>query len=824
MKISYSWLKDYVDFSLSPDEIANKLTFAGLEVESVDKEEGVKGGLIGVVVGEVLTCIEHPDSDHLKITTVNIGADEALNVVCGASNVAAGQKVAVATIGTKLYFTEPPLTIKKGKIRGAVSEGMICAEDELCLGSSHAGIMVLDQNAVPGTPLKDYLNIKDEYVLEIGLTANRSDAMGHIGVARDLCALMSADNYKNNSKDFAKLNLPDVSAFKKDNNELLIDIQIDDTEACPRYAGVSIKGVTVKESPEWLKNRLMSIGLKPINNIVDIGNFVLFETGHPLHTFDADEISGNKIIVKKLPKGTKITTLDNIERTLTGEDLMICNAKEPMVIAGILGGSKSGITEKTKNVFIEAAVFNPPTIRKTAKHHTLSTDASFRYERSVDPEMTILALKRAALLIKEIAGGTISSDVNDVYPNIIERKKVNINFKRIQSLIGKNIPAEEILFILKSMEMDILSSSNDDALIAVPTAKYDVTREADLIEEILRIYGYNNIETDSYHTFSTNTEAQINNDKFVNKAANFLSANGFREIMNNSLSADVYTELSDKLSSENNVKILNPLSKELNIMRRNLLFGGLQSMAYNINRRVKDLKLYEFGNIYSYNPDVPQDADVRKRYNEEFHLSILITGNDTHENWYEKSKEVSFFSLKSTVLRMLHLVGLNDASKLEEVVSDGTFGETLKISIANKLVAEISIVSKNILSYFDIKQTVYYADINWNNVLSIASKSKTQFKPVPKFPEVRRDLALLVNLDVKFADILSLTKSKGSKLIREINLFDVYEGEKIGLDKKSYAISFIIRDDEKTLTDNQIDKIMNQLIELFTKNLNATIR
>ncbi|MDL2227561.1 phenylalanine--tRNA ligase subunit beta [Odoribacter sp. OttesenSCG-928-L07] len=824
MKISYSWLKDYVDFELSPEEIANKLTFSGLEVEGVEKEESIKGGLQGVVVGEVITCVKHPDSDHLSLTTVNVGQEEILNIVCGAPNVAAGQKVAVATIGTKLYFADPPLTIKKGKIRGAVSEGMICAEDELCIGNSHAGIMVLDKNAVPGTPMRDYLNITDEYVLEIGLTANRSDATGHIGVARDIAALLSIDNYNKGKKDFVKLHLPDVSSFKKDNNELPIEIIIDDENACPRYAGVSIKGVKVQESPEWLKTRLTSIGLKPINNIVDIGNYILFETGHPLHTFDADEILGNKIIVKKLPKDEKITTLDGIERTLTGQDLMICNAKEPMVIAGVLGGSKSGISEKTINVFIESAVFDPTTIRKTAKHHGISTDASFRYERGVDPEMTIYALKRAALLIKEIAGGTIASDINDVYPKKIERKQVQINFAHINSLIGKNIPSEEMLFILKSMDMDVLSSNNDGALIAVPTAKYDVTREADLTEEILRIYGYNNVETDNYHSFAPDSGKRNDNDKFVNKAADFLSANGFREIMNNSLTADVYTELSENLNPENNAKILNPLSKELNILRRDLLFGGLQTISYNINRKAKDLKLYEFGNIYSYNPEIPQDADVRKRYNEEYKLSILMTGNDTHENWYEKSKEVSFFSLKSIVLRMLNAVGLNDATKEEEVVSDGTFGETLKISFAKKPIAEISIIRKNILDCFDIKQAVYYADIKWENVLRLLSTNKIQFKPVPKFPEVRRDLALLVDSNVKFSDIVSLAKSRGSKLIREINLFDVYEGEKLGLNKKSYAVSFIIRDNEKTLTDNQIDKIMNQLIELYNKNLNASIR
>jgi phenylalanyl-tRNA synthetase beta chain len=823
MKVSYSWLKNYVDCNLSPEEMADKLTFCGLEVESVEKKEAVKGGLKGVVVGEVIFCEKHPNSDHLSITKVNIGKEEPLSIVCGASNVAKGQKVAVATIGTTLYFCEPPLTIKRGKLRGELSEGMICAEDELCIGDSHAGIMVLNAEAVPGTPMKDYLRLQDEYVLEIGLTANRSDAMGHIGVARDLCALLSLDNYNAGNKSFVNLQLPDVSGFTVDNHNLPIDIEVVDKQACLRYAGISIEGVRIAESPDWLKNKLMSIGLKPINNIVDISNFVLFETGHPLHTFDADQIKGHKVIVKKLPKGSKIITLDNVERELTENDLMICNAEESMVIAGVLGGTKSGISDDTKNVFIESAVFDPPTIRKTAKYHSLQTDASFRYERGVDPEMTIFALKRAATLIKEIAGGKIASEIVDVYPKVMERCQVNVNLQHVNTLIGKTIGKDEIIFILKSMDINVLQDNGDDILVAVPTAKYDVTREADVVEEILRIYGYNNVETDSMHHFSVSHRPNPDRDMLENKMSDFLVANGFREIMNNSLCAEALSSLSTELKPEDNVKVLNPLSKELNILRRDLLFGGLQTIAYNINRKAKDLQLFEFGNIYSYNPEVPKDAAVDKRFNEEYHLSLLITGDAVLENWYLKKRENTFFDVKSTVIRAINAVGVN-MDKRKETVIDGKFGKTLLISVAKTDVAQIYAVPRNILDYFDIKQAVFYADILWENVLKLYMNNVTKFSPIPKFPDVRRDLALLVNRDVQFADIVNLTKTKGSKLVREVNLFDVFEGEKIGIGKKSYAISFIIRDDDKTLTDNQIDKIMEQLIKLFSDSFDAIIR
>ena len=823
MKVSYSWLKNYVDCNLSAKEVADKLTFCGLEVESLDKEEIIKGDLEGVVVGEVVECKKHPDSDHLHVTKVNVGTESLLDIVCGASNVAKGQKVAVATIGTTLYSGEKPFTIKKSKLRGCVSEGMICAEDELCIGTSHAGIMVLDDNAVPGTPLKDYLHIENEYVIDIDLTANRSDATGYIGVARDLNALLSIDNYNNGNKSFLKLKMPDISSFEIDNNDLNINVTVEDSNACLRYAGISISGVTVAESPEWLKKRLMSIGLKPINNIVDISNFVLFETGHPLHTFDADKISGKHIVVKKMRTGTVLKTLDDIDRELTDQDLLICDENGPMVIAGVLGGINSGISNNTSNIFIEAAVFDPPTIRKTAKYHGLQTDASYRYERGVDPEMTIFALKRAALLIKEIAGGKISSNIIDVYPVPIDRKQVNIVFDHVNKLIGKTIPNDEIVFILKSMNFDILSYNKDNMVVAVPTAKYDVYREADVVEEILRIYGYNNVEIGHVQNFTSGHTPIPDTEMLRYTAGDFLCDNGYQQITTNSLCSEELTSLIPSLNPANNVKIINPLSKELNIMRRDMIFGGLQTIIYNINRKSKDLKLHEFGNIYSFNPEVSADQNVRKKYHEEYHLAMFITGNVINETWYLQKKEASFFDIKSDTLRLINKLGINTDNRTEEE-TDGLWKRILSIKIDKSEIAKISVVPQNLLDYFGIKQVVYYCDIIWSNIIKLKAKTKVLFEPIPKTMDTRRDLALVLDKNIKFADIVNVTKLKGSKLVKSINLFDVYEGDKINQNKKSYAIAFYIRDDEKTLTDEQIDKTMNQLINLYNKEFGATIR
>lgn len=823
MKVSYSWLKDYVDCNLSAEEVSDKLTFCGLEVETLEKEELVKGGLKGVVVGEVLTCEEHPNSDHLHVTKVNIGGDTPLDIVCGAPNVAAGQKVAVATIGTTLFFGEKPITIKKGKLRGCVSEGMICAEDELCLGTSHDGIMVLDPSAIPGTPLKEFLGLNDEYGFEIGLTANRSDATGHIGVTRDLCALLSLDNYNAGKKEFVKLKMPDVSGFKADNHDLNVKITIEDSQACLRYAGVSVSGVTVAESPEWLKKRLMSIGLKPINNVVDISNFVLFETGHPLHTFDADKICGKHIIVKKLPQDTVLRTLDGVDRKLSSEDLIICDENEGMVIAGVFGGEKSGISENTTNVFIEAAVFDPPTIRKTSKRHGLQTDASFRYERGVDPEMTIFALKRAALLIKEIAGGKISSEITDVYPNPIPRKQVTLLYDRVNRLIGKEIPKEEIIFILQSMDFDIVSNDNDQLVVGVPTAKYDVYREADVIEEVLRIYGYNNIEIGREQNFTFGNTPKPDPEKVGEIAGDFLCDNGYMQIMNNSLCAEELSKLVPAFAPENNVRVLNPLSKELNIMRRSLIFGGLQSIIYNINRKAKGLKFFEFGNVYSYHPEFADSKNVDKKYEEVQHLAIFATGNYVNESWYAQKRDATFFDIKSDTLRLLHRIGIDMKRENEEEI-DGIFGKTLLIRIDKTEIAQICEVPQNLLDYYDIKQNVFFSDILWANALKLKGRNKISFSPLPKFNDTRRDLAIVVDKHVKYSDIVNITRQKGGKTIKSMNLFDVYEGITVGVGKKSYAIAYFLRDDDKTLTDEQIEKTMTQLINLYGKEFGATIR
>ncbi len=823
MKVSYSWLKDYVDCNLSAEEVSDKLTFCGLEVETLEKEELVKGGLKGVVVGEVLTCEAHPNSDHLHVTKVNIGGDTPLDIVCGAPNVAAGQKVAVATIGTTLYFGEKPVTIKKGKLRGCVSEGMICAEDELCLGNSHDGIMVLDPSAVPGTPLKEFLGLNDEYGFEIGLTANRSDATGHIGVTRDLCALLSLDNYNAGKKEFVKLKMPDVSGFKADNHDLNVRITVEDPQACLRYAGVSVSGVTVTESPEWLKKRLMSIGLKPINNVVDISNFVLFETGHPLHTFDADKIGGKHIIVKKLPQDTVLRTLDGVDRKLSSEDLIICDENEGMVIAGVFGGEKSGISESTTNVFIEAAVFDSPTIRKTAKRHGLQTDASFRYERGVDPEMTIFALKRAALLIKEIAGGKISSEITDVYPNPIPRKQVTLLYDRVNRLIGKEITKEEIIFILQSMDFDIISHDDEQLTVGVPTAKYDVYREADVIEEVLRIYGYNNIEIGREQNFTFGNSPKPDPERVAEIAGDFLCDNGYTQIMNNSLCAEDLSKLVPAFAPENNVRVLNPLSKELNIMRRSLIFGGLQSIIYNINRKAKGLKFFEFGNVYSYHPEFADSKNVDKKYEEVQHLAIFATGNYVNESWYAEKKDVTFFDIKSDTLRLLHRIGIDMKRENEEEI-DGIFGKTLLIRIDKTEIAQICEVPQNLLDYYDIKQNVFFADILWANALKLKGRNKVSFSPLPKFNDTRRDLAIVVDKQVKYSDIVNITRQRGGKIIKSMNLFDVYEGITVGAGKKSYAIAYFLRDDEKTLTDEQIDKTMTQLINLYGKEFGATIR
>ncbi|OFX83279.1 MAG: phenylalanine--tRNA ligase subunit beta [Bacteroidetes bacterium GWF2_33_16] len=815
MKISYNWLKSYIDAELQPDEIAKILINTGLEVENVEKFETVKGGLEGLVIGKVTSCKKHPNADKLTCTTVDIGNGLELPIVCGASNVAEGQKVVIATEGTKLYFGDKEITISKTKMRGEVSEGMICAEDEIGLGTSHAGIMVLDEKAVIGTPAKEYFNIESDTVFEIGITPNRIDGASHIGTARDVVAFLSQTQ---------KINLlkPSVDQFKIDNNKLKIDIEIENLEACPRYTGITISGITIEPSPQWLQNRLKAIGLKPINNLVDISNFVLHETGQPLHFFDADKIEGKKVIIKTLKDGTSFLTLDEQERKLSADDLMICNSNKGMCIAGVFGGIESGVTENTKNVFIESAHFNSVFIRKTAKRHGLHTDASFRFERGSDPNITVYALKRAALLIKEIAGGEISSEIIDVYPNKIKECMVELTFKNLKRLIGKEIENGLVKQILTSLDIKIISEDNEKLVLEVPTYRVDVTREVDAIEEILRIYGYNNVEISEHVNSSLSYIQHPDKEKVQNIISDLLSNNGFTEIMCNSLTkADYYNE-SESYKSANLVNIVNALSQDLNVMRQTLLFGGLETIEYNKNRRNKDLKLYEFGNVYRLKDS--KNENPLKNYNEEFHLSLFISGNKTDENWIIKEEPTSFYLLKSFVENILERLGFDlNRSTINSINSD-VFSEGLSYNYNEKTIVEFGILNKKLTKKFDLDFPVYFADFSWDHVLKVMAKHTIRFAELPKYPEVRRDLALLLNKEVQFGKIKELAFNSERKLLKKVSLFDVYEGEKIGSDKKSYAISFILQDETKTLTDKQIDKIMENFVRVFEKELEAKIR
>ncbi len=819
MKISYNWLKKYIDFDLDPEKLSEILTDCGLEVEGLEKIQSVKGGLKGFVVGEVLTKEKHPDADKLSITTVDTGENEILKIVCGAPNVSAGQKVIVATVGSVLYSGDKEFKIKKTKLRGEVSEGMICAEDEIGLGTSHDGIMVLDPEAKTGTPAKDYFNIREDYVYEIGLTPNRSDATSHIGIARDLVSVL---NHINITRDY-KLNIPLVDDFKTDNQNRQIDVIVEDQKACPRYSALTISNIEIKESPDWLKNHLNSIRIRPINNIVDITNFVLFETGQPLHALDADNISGNKVIVKKYPQGTKFTTLDEIERELSENDLMICNEKEGMCIGGVFGGIKSGVNENTKNIFLESAYFDPTSIRKTSKYHGLQTNASFRFERGADPQITTYVLKRAAILIKEIAGGEISSNIVDVYPDKIEKWIINILYKNVDRLIGKEIDRTVIKNILQDLDIKIINETEKGLKLLIPTFKVDVTREADIIEEILRIYGYNNIEIPTKVKSSLSFRSKPDTEKLQNLISDQLTDNGFFEIINNSLTNSDYIKKSPVLDEKNNVKILNPISRDLDILRQTLLYGGLESIAYNLNRKISDIKFYEFGKIYLLNK-AEKKNDVLSKYFEEKHLALFLTGRKNADSWKDKDSNFDFFDLKifvNNILKRLRIDinTLDVSSKVSEAFSEG-----LIYTLNNIKFVEFGSVSPNILNDFDIKQEVFYADINWDFAINLINKSQTQYHEVPKFPAVKRDLALLIDKKITFEEIEKLAFQTERHLLKSIKLFDVFEGEKIGKEKKSYAVSFILQNPDKTLTDKIIDKTMNKFIKVFEEKLNAKIR
>ncbi|MDD4848356.1 MAG: phenylalanine--tRNA ligase subunit beta [Bacteroidales bacterium] len=819
MKISYKWLKTYANIDLAPEEVSQYLTDTGLEVEGLEKIETVRGGLEGIVIGEVKTCIPHPDSDHLHITTVDVGGAQPLDVVCGAANVAAGQKVVVATVGATMYNAEEPFKIKKSKIRGAVSEGMICAEDELCLGTSHAGIMVLPNDAVVGMAAKEYFHIEDDYVIEIGLTPNRTDAICHIGVARDLLAALRCLK-----GDTTPLQVPSVEDFKPDNHHLNVDIDIEDTEACSRYTGVLVEDITVAESPEWLQNRLRAIGLRPINNVVDISNYVLWEVGQPLHIFDLEHITGNKIIIRKPHQGTKFVTLDGVERSLSGKDLMICNSEEPMCIAGVFGGLNSGVTEKTKSVFIESAYFNPTCIRKTARFHGLKTDASFRFERGADIEITVWAAQRAALLLKEICGGKIASDIIDVCPQPIQKVEVDVIFNHVQSLIGKNIEHNIIKDILQSLDFVIVNEWSEGMRVVVPGYRVDVTREADVIEEILRIYGYNNVELPEQLTTALSYHQKNNSEELRNKISDFLSASGYNEMMCNSLMSQSWCKDLSLYPEEKLVKIINPLSSDLDIMRPTMLAGGMDAILYNINRKNTNLSLYEFGKTYRKNDAAEQDAPVTKRYEETTRLAIFLTGNKEAESWKGAVAAYNFFDLKNIVLRVLLKLGIAVEKLTVESVHSELFFEGLVYWNQTQKVVELGQVAPMIAKRYDLKQPVFFAEFDWEVILKLLSKKSISYKPIAKFPAVRRDLALLLDPQITFLQVENLALQTEKKFLKKVSLFDIYMGDKLPSGRKSYAVSFMLQDEQKTLDDKQIERIMNNLIKAFTEKLGAEIR
>lgn len=828
MNISYNWLKKYLDFSLTPDELAAALTSIGLETGSVEEVESIRGGLRGIVIGKVLTCVEHPNSDHLHITTVDLGDGAETQIVCGAPNVAAGQTVVVATVGTTLYDGDKEFQIKKSKIRGKESFGMICAEDELGIGTDHAGIMVLADDIKPGTPAAEYFNVESDYRLEVELTPNRVDAASHYGVARDLKAkewCLICQNEKQG--EYPEVSVPDASGLTTDRTDGAVTVRIEDEEGCPRYSGVTIRGVEVKESPEWLKNLLTAAGQRPINNIVDITNFVLLGIGQPLHCFDLDHVKGEEIIVRTCEKGTRFTTLDGVERELNEADLMICDAEKPMCIAGVFGGLDSGVTEGTKNVFIESAYFNPTRVRRTARRHGLSTDASFRYERGADPSVTVYAARLAASLIKELAGGEICGGVIDVLPAPIERKELDFSLTYCNRLIGKELPGELVRCILKALEFDVTETKDADVLhLTVPTYRVDVYRPCDVVEEILRVYGYNNVEIgDEMHVSLSQRGATDESYDMQQTISEQLTAAGFSEIMNNSLTAVSYYENSELLPLANCVRLLNPLSNDLGVMRQTLLYGGLESISHNVNRKMPDLKFYEFGNVYRFNPEKESSAEKPlAQYSERMELGIWITGKKEPASWNVKAEEASVYDLMGVVNNILRRLGLQPAAVTTTQSSDEIFSAKLDIaSRSGKHIAEVGIIRSSILKKFDIEQSVTYAAIDWDSLFKLTAKNRVTYAELPKTQPVDRDLALLVDKSVRFADIDAVIRKAERKLLRDVRLFDVYEGKNLPAGKKSYAVSMKLQDNEKTLTDKQIDASMSRIIDAL-KNMGAELR
>ena len=820
MEISYKWLKEYVDFDLTPQETADVLTSCGLEVDSLEEVQTIKGGLKGLYVGKVLTCELHPNSDHLHITTVDLGKAEPQQIVCGAPNVAAGQKVIVADLGCVLYDGDKEFVIKKSKLRGVESLGMICAEDEIGVGTSHDGIIVLPEDAPVGQPAAEYYHLESDWIIEIDITANRSDALSHWGVARDLYAWLKRNGHA------TSLHRPDCSEFAVDNHDLPIDVEIENTEACKRYACVSISGCEVKESPEWLQNKLKVIGLRPINNIVDITNYVMMAYGQPMHCFDADMVKGSKIVVRTQPEGTKFVTLDGEEHTLGEHDLSICNAEEPMCIAGIFGGKGSGTYDTTKNVVLESAYFHPTWIRKSARRHGLSTDASYRFERGIDPNGAIYALKQAAILCKQLAGGKVSMEIKDVYPNPINDARVQLDFEYVDRLIGKKIGNDMIRSIVESLDMKIVSETETGLELDVPAYRVDVQRPCDVVEDILRIYGYNNVEIPtqlkSSLTILGDADKAYHRQNVISEQ---LVGCGFREILNNSLSKTAYYTELNKYTEETTVKVMNPLSNDLGVMRQSLLFGGLESISRNINHKMPNLRFFEFGNCYHYSPEKKNDEDPIKAYTEEMHLGMWTTGKRVEGSWAHADEKTSFYELKAYVLNIFTRLGVNPGIVVSETSDNNIFGKALALKArSGKVLCEMGTVCHKLLKKMDIDQDVFYADINWDNVMRAIKKNEVLYHDISKFPSVSRDLALLIDKSVEFEQIEQIAHQTEKKLLKSVELFDVYEGKNLPEGKKSYAVNFILQDETKTLNDKQIEAIMTKLINNLKQKLGAELR
>ncbi|MDR2765306.1 MAG: phenylalanine--tRNA ligase subunit beta [Tannerella sp.] len=820
MNISYNWLKEYLPFDMQPDEVAAALTSTGLETGSVDEVQPVRGGLEGLVIGEVLTCTAHPNSDHLHLTTVDAGSGEPLRIVCGAPNVAAGQKVIVATVGTTLYSDGEKFTIKRSKIRGEESFGMICAEDEIGLGTDHSGIIVLPAEAKTGMPAREYYGIESDYVLEVDITPNRVDATSHYGVARDLAAWLTQAGRP------AVLRRPSADAFRIDSPAPAVTVEVANREACLRYSGLTVRGVTVKESPAWLKNRLQTIGLRPINNVVDITNFILHELGQPLHAFDAARIRGGRVVVRTMPEGTKFVTLDGVERTLTGEDLMICSAEEPMCIAGVFGGLDSGVTEQTTDVFLESACFHPAWVRRTARRFGLNTDASFRFERGLDPNQTVYVLKRAALLVKELAGGEITGDVQDFYPEEVKPYPVDITYRKIHTLVGKEIPAETVKRILASLEMEIVSETAEGLSLRVPVYRMDVRREVDVIEEILRIYGYNHVEVDEHlrSTLSYRMPAD-HSYRLENLISEQLCGAGFHEIINNSQTRLAYYDGLTTYPAANAVQLLNPLSADLNAMRRTLLFGGLQSIAYNINHKNRNLRFFEFGNCYTFHAEKQTQEEPLSGYREEYRLGLWMCGRRVENSWAHANEDASVYELKACVQHILTRLGVDWRKISENVISDDVYASGLQLKTASgRLPGTLGIVDRKLLKRMDIGEEVCYAELSWNTLMEEIRNARVVFSEIARYPEVKRDLALLLDRDVLFRSVEKIAFESERKLLKRVELFDVYEGAHLPPDKKSYAVSFYLQDGSRTLTDPQIDRIMQKIQAALEQKLNARLR